>query len=115
VLLREMQIQNPTAVMIARTAVAQDDISGWGHAAMQSQPGGSCSCARRAVPLPAHARVLWIPLLRSALPVILCQMQQGAMRMVAFAVPVVIRTLCSRISGETCVWRAGTAPRRRCS
>eukprot|EP00958_Prasinococcus_capsulatus_P010477 scaffold1026_cov409-Prasinococcus_capsulatus_cf.AAC.3 len=28
VLLREMQIQNPTAVMIARTAVAQDDISG---------------------------------------------------------------------------------------
>ena len=30
VLLREMQIQNPTAVMIARTAVAQDDITGWG-------------------------------------------------------------------------------------
>jgi len=28
VLLREMQIQNPTAVMIARTAVAQDDITG---------------------------------------------------------------------------------------
>lgn len=28
VLLREMQIQNPTAVMIARTAVAQDDVSG---------------------------------------------------------------------------------------
>lgn len=28
VLLREMQIQNPTAVMIARTAVAQDDTSG---------------------------------------------------------------------------------------
>ena len=27
-LLREMQIQNPTAVMIARTAVAQDDITG---------------------------------------------------------------------------------------
>ena len=25
-----MQIQNPTAVMIARTAVAQDDITGWG-------------------------------------------------------------------------------------
>jgi T-complex protein 1 subunit zeta len=30
VLLREMQIQNPTAVMIARTAVAQDDTSGDG-------------------------------------------------------------------------------------
>ena len=29
VLLREMQIQNPTAVMIARAAVAQDDITGW--------------------------------------------------------------------------------------
>ena len=29
VLLREMQIQNPTAVMIARTAVAQDDITGY--------------------------------------------------------------------------------------
>jgi len=29
VLLREMQIQNPTAVMIARTAVAQDDVTGW--------------------------------------------------------------------------------------
>ena len=28
VLLREMQNQNPTAVMIARTAVAQDDTSG---------------------------------------------------------------------------------------
>ena len=28
VLLREMQIQNPTAVMIARAAVAQDDITG---------------------------------------------------------------------------------------
>ncbi|GBG70964.1 hypothetical protein CBR_g8264 [Chara braunii] len=30
ILLKEMQIQNPTAVMIARTAVAQDDISGDG-------------------------------------------------------------------------------------
>lgn len=28
-LLREMQIQNPTAVMIARAAVAQDDVTGW--------------------------------------------------------------------------------------
>ena len=30
VLLKEMQIQNPTAIMIARSAVAQDDISGDG-------------------------------------------------------------------------------------
>ncbi|KDD71218.1 hypothetical protein H632_c5533p0, partial [Helicosporidium sp. ATCC 50920] len=30
VLLREMQIQNPTAVLIARTAVAQDDVTGDG-------------------------------------------------------------------------------------
>ena len=37
VLLREMQIQNPTAVMIARTAVAQDDITG----SVSWQP---CSC-----------------------------------------------------------------------
>ena len=29
-LLKEMQIKNPTAVMIARTAVAQDDITGDG-------------------------------------------------------------------------------------
>jgi hypothetical protein len=28
VLLREMQIQHPTAMMIARTATAQDDITG---------------------------------------------------------------------------------------
>ena len=31
-LLREMQIQNPTAVMIARTAVAQDDVTGCARA-----------------------------------------------------------------------------------
>ena len=63
-----MQIQNPTAVMIARTAVAQDDISGCAYAAKQSQPGGSCCCAQSADPLPAHARVLASPLLRSAVP-----------------------------------------------
>lgn len=34
VLLREMQIQNPTAIMIARTAVAQDDITGWVQSAI---------------------------------------------------------------------------------
>jgi len=48
VLLREMQIQNPTAVMIARTAVAQDDITGCAHAGHRcptshpyKQPGAS--------------------------------------------------------------------------
>lgn len=41
-LLREMQIQNPTAVMIARTAVAQDDVTGCGAA---PRPCGSGSDA----------------------------------------------------------------------
>ena len=35
VLLREMQIQNPTAVMIARTAVAQDDVTGYVPASLR--------------------------------------------------------------------------------
>ena len=29
VLLREMQIQNPTAIMIAKSAIAQDDVTGY--------------------------------------------------------------------------------------
>ena len=37
-LLREMQIQNPTAIMIARTAVAQDDITGCVAAAARAAP-----------------------------------------------------------------------------
>ena len=40
-LLREMQIQNPTAVMIARTAVAQDDITG----CVQASAVAACSQA----------------------------------------------------------------------
>jgi T-complex protein 1 subunit zeta len=48
VLLREMQIQNPTAVMIARTAVAQDDITGYvPH--LQIFLSGTPSCATRYV------------------------------------------------------------------
>lgn len=46
VLLREMQIQNPTAVMIARTAVAQDDITGYIKSRrlhIASQPLNACS------------------------------------------------------------------------
>lgn len=44
VLLREMQIQNPTAVMIARTAVAQDDITGCVqlHELNLAAVGGTC-------------------------------------------------------------------------
>jgi T-complex protein 1 subunit zeta len=41
VLLREMQIQNPTAIMIARTAVAQDDITGCVAAAARAR---GCDC-----------------------------------------------------------------------
>lgn len=54
VLLREMQIQNPTAVMIARAAVAQDDVTGWVAGAEMLVPPGNCrlnmspcACSRR--------------------------------------------------------------------
>ncbi len=43
VLLREMQIQNPTAVMIARTAVAQDDTSGSVAPVMTSTAMAACT------------------------------------------------------------------------
>lgn len=51
VLLREMQIQNPTAVMIARTAVAQDDVTGWGAPclALLLSWAGPNSCALSAM------------------------------------------------------------------
>lgn len=44
VLLREMQIQNPTAVMIARTAVAQDDMTGDGTTST-GEPGAAWCCS----------------------------------------------------------------------
>jgi hypothetical protein len=44
VLLREMQIQNPTAIMIARTAVAQDDITGCVAAGSARGALGLCRC-----------------------------------------------------------------------
>lgn len=43
VLLREMQITNPTAVMIARTAVAQDEVTGCAAAACAA-PLGARAC-----------------------------------------------------------------------
>ncbi len=43
-LLREMQIQNPTAIMIARTAVAQDDITGCVAAGSARGALGLCRC-----------------------------------------------------------------------
>ena len=51
-LLREMQIQNPTAVMIARTAVAQDDITGCAGA---QQCCTSLPCSSFAVVLGGHS------------------------------------------------------------
>jgi len=96
VLLREMQIQNPTAVMIARTAVAQDDISGWVYALWRSQHGNSCSCARRADPLPAR---VWLnPLLCSAVLVSAAR-GLGVVRMAAVAALVID-------SVGQCRWRA---------
>lgn len=47
VLLREMQIQNPTAVMIARTAVAQDDVTGDGTSSIVLLIGELMKQARR--------------------------------------------------------------------
>lgn len=58
VLLREMQIQNPTAVMIARTAVAQDDVTGDGTTSMVLLIGELMKQAERYLSEGAHPRVL---------------------------------------------------------
>jgi hypothetical protein len=53
VLLREMQIQNPTAVMIARTAVAQDEITGCALLSLSLAPaaaGGASLSGRTRTP-----------------------------------------------------------------
>lgn len=47
VLLHEMQIQHPTASLIARTATAQDDITvsawtGWSYACRETEPRRRC-------------------------------------------------------------------------
>ncbi|CAL5228267.1 g11370 [Coccomyxa viridis] len=58
VLLREMQIQNPTAVMIARTAVAQDDITGDGTTSTVLLIGELMKQAERYLNEGCHPRVL---------------------------------------------------------
>ena len=58
VLLREMQIQNPTAVMIARTAVAQDDTTGDGTTSTVLLIGELMKQAERYISEGTHPRVL---------------------------------------------------------
>ncbi|KAJ7529799.1 hypothetical protein O6H91_15G066000 [Diphasiastrum complanatum] len=57
-LLKEMQIQNPTAIMIARTAVAQDDISGDGTTSTVLVIGELMKQSERFISEGMHPRVL---------------------------------------------------------
>jgi T-complex protein 1 subunit zeta len=57
-LLKEMQIQNPTALMIARTAVAQDDISGDGTTSTVIFIGELMKQSERYIDEGMHPRVL---------------------------------------------------------
>ena len=57
-LLKEMQIQNPTAVMIARTAVAQDDITGDGTSSTVLIIGELLKQAERYLNEGLHPRVI---------------------------------------------------------
>lgn len=58
VLLREMQIQNPTAVMIARAATAQDDICGDGTTSVVLLVGELLKQADRYIQEGLHPRVI---------------------------------------------------------
>ncbi|KAI7477505.1 T-complex protein 1 subunit, partial [Hortaea werneckii] len=58
VLLKEMQIQNPTAVMIARAATAQDDICGDGTTSVVLMVGELLKQADRYIAEGLHPRVL---------------------------------------------------------
>ncbi|KAF2099982.1 T-complex protein 1 zeta subunit [Rhizodiscina lignyota] len=58
VLLREMQIQNPTAVMIARAATAQDDICGDGTTSVVLMVGELLKQADRYIAEGLHPRVI---------------------------------------------------------
>ncbi|RDA87014.1 hypothetical protein CP532_3230 [Ophiocordyceps camponoti-leonardi (nom. inval.)] len=58
VLLREMQIQNPTAVMIARAATAQDDICGDGTTSVVLLVGELLKQADRYIAEGLHPRIL---------------------------------------------------------
>ncbi|KAK4346805.1 hypothetical protein RND71_033144 [Anisodus tanguticus] len=57
-LLKEMQIQNPTAIMIARTAVAQDDTSGDGTTSTVLFIGELMKQSERCIDEGMHPRVL---------------------------------------------------------
>lgn len=58
VLLKEMQIQNPTAVMIARAATAQDDITGDGTTSVVLMVGELLKQAERYISEGLHPRVI---------------------------------------------------------
>lgn len=58
VLLREMQITNPTAVMIARTAVAQDEVTGDGTTTMVVLIGELMKQAERYISEGVHPRII---------------------------------------------------------
>lgn len=58
VLLREMQITNPTAVMIARTAVAQDEVTGDGTTSMVILIGELMKQAERYIADGLHPRII---------------------------------------------------------
>src|SRR3954471_3675834 len=58
VLLREMQIQNPTAVMIARAATAQDDICGDGTTSIVLLVGELLKQAERYISEGLHPRII---------------------------------------------------------
>ncbi|KAL6721150.1 T-complex protein 1 subunit zeta [Lecanora helva] len=58
VLLREMQIQNPTAVMIARAATAQDDITGDGTTSVVLMVGELLKQADRYIAEGLHPRII---------------------------------------------------------
>lgn len=58
VLLREMQIQNPTAVMIARAATAQDDICGDGTTSAVLLIGELLKQADRYISEGLHPRII---------------------------------------------------------
>ncbi|KAI9822330.1 MAG: T-complex protein 1 subunit zeta [Pycnora praestabilis] len=58
VLLREMQIQNPTAVMIARAATAQDDITGDGTTSVVLMVGELLKQANRYISEGLHPRII---------------------------------------------------------
>ncbi|KIW02740.1 T-complex protein 1, zeta subunit [Verruconis gallopava] len=58
VLLREMQIQNPTAVMIARAATAQDEITGDGTTSVVLMVGELLKQADRYISEGLHPRVI---------------------------------------------------------